>query len=870
MRVRSFLSAIAILTTVGVAGVPAGGAESEIRIIRDKFGVPHVYAATDEDASYGVGYALAQDRLWQMHVFRLIGKGRLSHLLGPLVQDIDRDVRFFTYTEEERAARFKTYPKDIRRSLKAFVEGINAWISEVQSDPSRRPYEFQKYAEPIDEWTVDDSLALQDVLILAFGSGGGNELFHAVLLSELREKLGKEKGTDAFNDLVVTVDNDGPITVPENHRYQGRPNGARVAEADRRRAFNKDARLSLEEEEDGAGDASSPVAATGLEEQLSLFPDLDLAKKAHRKLERGRKMFERVFQFGSNAQIAAPQLSKHGNALGTAGPQVGYLLPQWLADFGIHGDTFDATGMTFPGAGPAVLIGRGNGYAWTSTTGASDMTDTYIEELNPEDDHQYKYKGKWQQMDCRDETYEFKGVPFDSEEICRTIHGPVFAIDTENNVAASLRYAWFNREGQTVEGFFRYQSARNLEDFATDANFLASNHNMFYVDDQGNYGFWTPGNHPIRKEGLDIRLPQHGTGGSEWKGLMPILDVPHAVNFERGWLSNWNNQPAVDWERERAYAAVDNANSISMALNPSVRGLNDPFGGRLNPDGKLDFDDMSANLRYAAFMYHNHPYFRPFVPAPESLEGEMHQAAAALVRSWDGVGYDSDEDELYDSAAYTIEDLWIDKMHEAVFADDLGEEHIGEASTSLLWRVLRGDRRSSLDIHYDWLGDSSARKMAEEAFVAAVDELAEDFESENPEEWRSEISYEHYQRLNAEILEDTAEQEVGITNYHADSGRPGDVADHIEMDRGTYGAIYAYLDPPAGADRLGLSRSKTGSVIPPGQSGHISVFGAEPDHYEDQWDLYAQWKYKPMPMTLKEAQSLAESEETITREEEGD
>jgi acyl-homoserine lactone acylase PvdQ len=117
---RRALVAVAVVTSLLLTGPPGGAAaEGEIRIIRDVFGVHHVFASTAEDVSYGAGYALAQDRLWQMIVFKHVAKGRLSDILGRIVVDIDKEVRFFTYTEEERAARFETYPQDIQTNLQA-------------------------------------------------------------------------------------------------------------------------------------------------------------------------------------------------------------------------------------------------------------------------------------------------------------------------------------------------------------------------------------------------------------------------------------------------------------------------------------------------------------------------------------------------------------------------------------------------------------------------------------------------------------------------------------------------------------------------------------------------------------------------------
>ncbi|MGH2686019.1 MAG: penicillin acylase family protein, partial [Actinomycetota bacterium] len=733
-RARHVLVLPFLLATLLAAPPPAGAAE-EVRIVRDQFGVPHVFADTAEGASFGSGYALAQDRLWQMHVFRRIAKGRLSEILGPIVVDIDRSVRFFTYTEEERAARFATYPEDIKRNLRAFADGINAWIDEVRVDPSKLPLEFVEYGEPLDEdWTVDDSVALGDVLILSFGSGGGNELEHAALLQDLVERFGPERGRRMFDDLVLRNDPDAPTTIPQGYRYRRRPVHARITEAESHRALWPDARLGL----DATTPAGASVGLTGTMRQLGLVPDVDLALEQYRELERGLHQLQRAFSFGSNAQIVGPRWSETANAAQTGGPQVGYLLPQWLADFGIHGGNLDATGMTFAGAGPAVLIGRGPGYAWTTTTGSSDLSDVYVERLTGA--RSYEFGGASEPMECREEAYTFRGVPFQTEEICRTRHGPVIAFDEPNGVAYSLRSAWFNREGQTVEGFFRYNEVGGVEDFGTFANYLSSNHNMFYTDDLGNFGYWHPGNHPVRAPGVDIRLPQDGRGGSEWRGLLPVQEVPHAVNLKRGWLVNWNNQPAQPWVRERAHPALDNVWDLQAALDPSDADLQDPSGGLVNPDGPVDFEDLSANLRYAAFRHHDDTSFRPFLPTPDGLASELARDAATVVTEWDGFLTDRDGDGSYDSAGPTIVDRWVARMRRDAFDPVLGDL-AGWASDSLLWHVLNPDDR--LRLTADWLGERTPEELAAEAFEAAVAELAEEFGSDDPSTWREPARTEH-------------------------------------------------------------------------------------------------------------------------------
>lgn len=879
------------------AGSGAGGGPGDeaVTIVRDQFGVPHVYGETAEDVSWGAGYALAEDRLWQMHVFRLIARGQLSQLLGPVVLETDQAIRTFTYTEEQRLERFETYPAGIQDTMRAFTEGINAYLDHVRRNPSEIPFEFAEFGEwPTRDWTVTDSIALQDLLILTFGAGGGDELEHAALAERLREEHGDAAGEAMFDDLVKTVDPDAPVTVPRGFDYVNNTAAARSDEVEDRRRLHEDARLNLDPDVSpdppvpAALDAPAPRAAgpaRGTEAQLALIPNAGKAWEQFQPIHDALERLQRQFSFGSNAQIAGPPVTESNNTAQTAGPQVGYLVPQWLSDFGLHsGDgRLDATGMTFAGAGPAVLIGRGDGYAWTTTTGASDLEDTYVETLHPNDSRRYAFDDDgngeidpddWERMSCREETHAFRGVVFANQTICRTRHGPVIARDDANDTAYSLRMAWFNREGQTVEGFFGYNQVDSLEDFGTSAGILASNHNMFYTDDQGNYAFFHPGNHPDRRDDVDLRLPQDGTGASEWEGLVPNQHTPHAVNVERGWLANWNNMPADNWTREDAYDPIDNADDIIRALNASKPAVEDPHGGLVNPDREVDFHDLDGNLRYGAFKSTDATAFQPLLPDPARFDNATVRAAAGELAAWDGFLTDRDDDGAYDSPGPAILDAWIDVMHEEAFADDFEDDVPGEASEEFLWHVVNPEDR--FEESFEWLDGEPIPAFKQRTFARAVDDLAEEFENQDPSTWVEEAEMEHYQRLNADLFTDLAVGTAAAsfeerTNRSApadnsgDTGFPGDVPDHIEMDRGTFNHVVSYQEEPTGTGELGESAVEAGSVIPPGQSGHVSLTGQEDEHYEDQLDLYLDWRYKPMPMSREEALALAEDVTVLER-----
>ena len=344
-------------------GRPGGG--REIRIVRDEYGIPHIFGKTAEDVSYGAGYALAQDRLWQMHALRLATKGE-STCSGR---------SWWTWTRRSgssptprpSARRGSGHPAS-RRNLQAFAEG--------STPGSRRPrrtppcsVRVRRAGDPL-PWIVTDSVALADALILSFGSGGGNELQYAALLSSLVDRLGAQKGLVAFNDLVVCRP-EGPSRSPTTSgtrpsqppargrpRWRGAPSRTTPASTD-----SSDAGSSM--------DAPAPAdpAVAGTLEQLALIPD-------------PAKALERVppcngCSSGSGAlPLRIQRPDRRPAHYGDRQRRPDRPAPGRLPDAAVAGGVqlhsadgkLDATGMTFAGAGPAVLIGRGRGYAWTTTT----------------------------------------------------------------------------------------------------------------------------------------------------------------------------------------------------------------------------------------------------------------------------------------------------------------------------------------------------------------------------------------------------------------------------------------------------------------------------------------------------------------------
>jgi len=127
------------------------GLKKPVEVIRDRWGVPHIFAQTDDDLFFAQGFVAAQDRLWQMEIWRRTGEGRLSEVLGPQAVERDKFARLMKY-RGDMDAEWKSYATDARQIIESFVSGINAFIGNSRN---RLPIEFQLTGIKPEPWTPE-------------------------------------------------------------------------------------------------------------------------------------------------------------------------------------------------------------------------------------------------------------------------------------------------------------------------------------------------------------------------------------------------------------------------------------------------------------------------------------------------------------------------------------------------------------------------------------------------------------------------------------------------------------------------------------------------------------------------------------------
>jgi penicillin amidase len=198
----TFLDRRRLPQTSGRLAVP--GLSAPVEVLRDRWGVPHLYAQSDHDLYFAQGFVHAQDRLWQMEVHRRLACGRLSELFGELSLDTDRAARTFGFARLGRADWAQANP-EVRDTLTAYAEGINAYLSGPQAQ-KQQPVEFSLLRHRPEPWQPEDSMAFTRLMLW--------QLSHAWYGEIVRAQVIEAVGAEHAAELEVHYPPANPVTLP--------------------------------------------------------------------------------------------------------------------------------------------------------------------------------------------------------------------------------------------------------------------------------------------------------------------------------------------------------------------------------------------------------------------------------------------------------------------------------------------------------------------------------------------------------------------------------------------------------------------------------------------------------------------------------
>jgi len=656
-----------------------------VTVYRDSSGIPHIYADDLNKASHALGYTAAEDRLWQMDVFRHAGRGTLTELLGPGEGDayleMDIGTRREGYTEDEVRNmydkwddKFGVLGDQLQAGLRAYADGINQYISELRGPSfSKCAAEYQATGNPCPAsnptpWSANDTLFLVILQLRLFGETAGAELENAGFYAHLQSALGKKLGAKVYNDFLFQNERKAPTTITASEgkfpsQKPGKINKKSFAVPDKAPQEAEQQQQSEELREQTIRSLGIPTGAM------------------------------------SNSLTVAGAESDSGNPMQFGAPQVGYANPAFFVDVDVHVPSSNVhyRGPAVPGASTLIPLGRGADFAWTLTTGFSDAVDVKIEKLCAEgggevtqDAESYMHKGKCLAMNKRTETFTVKattpaagpGSPPRTEErtFYRTVHGPVFQRGTVNGKPVAFvrdRYFW-QQELDSVAAFYKWNTqVRSIKDFEKAAREFSMNFNAFYADST-DIGWFHVGYLPTRPKGMHPSLPTWGTGKWEFKKRYPWKKQPKVINPEQGWIANWNNKPAVGWRN------TDHCCGGKWGAIQRVSLLQDQMHTLLDGSGKAELSDLADVIRTAATQDTRGVYLGPTMTewAAELAAGdEKLNAALGAVQTWINEGahrYNKDGDDQMDNGAtLALFDEWYETVVKKVYVDELGDEGFG-------------------------------------------------------------------------------------------------------------------------------------------------------------------------------------------------
>jgi len=501
--------------------VKLSGLNFPIDIYRDGYGIPHIYAQTTHDLFFAQGYVHAQDRFWQMDFWRHIGSGRLSEMFGKSQLDTDTFLRTLGWARVAQQ-ELVALPTDELAVLQAYADGVNAYLADHKGAALSLEYAVLKLLTPgysPEPWQPLNTLTWAKAMAWDLSDQGQPEIEHAILSKTLT--------AEQIAELIPPYPSDHPVVVP-NFSISTTPSGL-------------------------------TSQSQGVQTLADRYPAFDSILASIKNVD--AVLGPSSSEIGSNNWVIGGSRTSTGKPFLANDMHLSEQMPSIWYEIGLHctpegaGCPYNVVGYSFAGA-PCVLVGHNDRIAWGFTNVGPDVLDLYIEKINPDNPNQYEVNGQWLDMILVHETIQVAGSSPVELTVRYTRHGPIigdnsnstiteqdkWGVELPTNYAISMR--WTALEPANIyKAVLGFDSAQNWDEFRQAASsFTVPSQNMVFADIDGNIGYQTPGNIPIRLPGNSGDYPVPGwTDDYEWQGYIPFDQLPNAYNPPEGYIVSANN-----------------------------------------------------------------------------------------------------------------------------------------------------------------------------------------------------------------------------------------------------------------------------------------------------------------------------------------
>ena len=479
------------------------GLTDTVEILVDRWGIAHIYAKNQHDLFFAQGYNSARDRLFQLEIWRRRVTGTMAEIQGYKAVDRDIGARLLRFRGDLSKEMMHYHPEG-PQIIKAFVEGINAYINATEQHPELLPIEFRLLEITPQPWTPD--------IVLSRIGGLFMNLEEELLTAQRVRSVGTAM-TLAMTDFSPK---DPDLSPPQGLDLDTIPTTVLK--------YYTAARAAVKFQPEDVIAEARPDTATIAKLDNSSSPSL---------------VFSQQTSEGSNNWVISGTRTLTRHPIMANDPHRTITAPSLR--YWVH---LVAPGWNVIGGGephlPGVSIGHNQFGAWGLTIFPTDSEDLYVYETNPLDPNQYRYKGVWEDMKVLRESIPVKGQEPVTVELKYTRHGPVLAEDATYHKAYGLRAAWLDVGAAPYLASLRMDQAKNWEEFrAACAYSSAPSENMVWADVKGDIGWQATGTIP-RRPNWDGMLPVPGDGRFEWAGILPSKELPFVANPSEGFFATAN------------------------------------------------------------------------------------------------------------------------------------------------------------------------------------------------------------------------------------------------------------------------------------------------------------------------------------------
>ncbi|MGW4727991.1 penicillin acylase family protein [Streptomyces shenzhenensis] len=577
------------------------GLSGPVDVKRDGYGIPQIYASSDEDLFMAQGFVQAQDRFYEMDVRRHMTSGRLSEMFGKGQVKNDEFLRTLGWDRVAEEEYDNKLSDSTKKYLQAYAKGVNAYLDGKDGKDISLEYAalgFTNDYKP-EKWTPVDSVAWLKAMAWDLRGNMQDEIDRALMTS----RLGPQQIKDLYpeypysrNKAIVQEGQYDQLT--QAFQQSGGTSGTQGTTGTQG-ATGTSGTAGTSGSTGTVGTSGTSTAGSGLTGQLSgLYRVLDDLPTAVGVNGQG---------IGSNSWVVSGQYTITGKPLLANDPHLSASLPSVWYQMGLHCRSvsakcqYDVTGYTFAGM-PGVIIGHNGDIAWGMTNSGVDVSDLYLEKLSGSG---YLYDGKVKPFTTREETIKVAGGTSKKIVVRETDNGPLLSdrddelvkvgkkatVDTaapDRSDGYGIALQWTALEaGTSMDAVFALDRAADWDDFrAAAALFDVPSQNLIYADIENHIGYTLPGKIPTRAEGVDGSVPVPGWDSKyAWTGYLKQDQLPYEYNPARGYIVT-ANQAVVDQDKYPYTLTAD------WGYGTRSQRITDLIESKIKGGGKISTDDM--------------------------------------------------------------------------------------------------------------------------------------------------------------------------------------------------------------------------------------------------------------------------------------